>query len=78
MYEESRLNIQYAYANDGEVVFSKDTLEWLASIEEVEEYIAIGGVPFDGLIEVIEGIYEWQGDDGYVKVDLPKRKKPAS
>jgi hypothetical protein len=85
MSEKPSLQIVQAYASDGFVDFDTNRQSSvLASISDVENHLALTGKYHDGLIEVIEGIYEWQGDE-YIKVDtlnvmlaIEKEKKLAS
>jgi hypothetical protein len=85
MSEKPSLQIVQAYASDGFVDFDTNRQSSvLASISDVEDHLALTGEYYDGFIEVVEGLYEWQGNE-YVKVDtlktmltIEKEKKLAS
>jgi hypothetical protein len=85
MSKNSSLQIAQVYVSDGFVEFGTNKqLATLASISDVEDHLALTGEYYDGFIEVVEGLYEWQGNE-YVKVDtlktmltIEKEKKLAS
>lgn len=88
MPEESSMVIHVAYAANETIAYKIKGAEEqmlfhnkypIASIDDVNDEVAASGVFVDGIIETMEGFYEWQGDDvGYIKINLQKEKKLVS